>query len=150
MISVGGGWPLEQVWSWWVQGLWSGVWPVAGVLGWPRPSAVSSSTGRSVEGEGCGHRSPEWWGGPLAGPHQLIPNAGRKRLFSLEGPASDPQVQEPSCLLLAKLLSLAGWDNLTVISALEFSVSSGRIRGDFFSCPFEPWPGLQLVCNSRV
>lgn len=43
-------------------------------------------------------------------------------------------------------LSAAGWDNLPVIRAsAESSVSSGRIRGDFFYRPFETGPGLKLV-----
>lgn len=61
-------------------------------------------------------------------------------------PVPQGQRTAPSLAKPFRELSPAGWDNLSVIRAsAECSVSSGRIRGDFFYCPFEAGPGLKLV-----
>lgn len=109
----------------------SGLW--LEVFGGPVSLAVSHSVLCSLEGEDCGLRSPGCRGGNLAGPQQLIPNLGREKLsrgthFRAPGPRAF--LPPP-----AKLLSPAGWDNLSVIRALDgFSVSSGRI-GEISSLP---------------
>ena len=61
-----------------------------------------------------------------------------------QGQRTSPPLAKPS-----GELSPAGWANLSVIRASAgCSVSSGRIRGDFFYCPFETGPGLKLVWQS--
>ena len=84
---------------------------------------------------------------------QLVFNPwAERRFFSLvggKGAASGPPLGQRTSPPPAKPLgelSPAGWDNLPVIRAsADCSVSSGRIRGDFFYRPFETGPGLRLV-----